>query len=83
MVHHAHVSRAWDLMDRAEAEYLKSIPCPVCKQHKLTTVRVTKKHRCRLAALASMLVNGRSVELTKMYQCNACGYDFKELPQYA
>ena len=83
MVHHAHVARAWDLMDRAEAEYLKSIPCPVCKQHELTTVSVTKKHRCKLAALASMLVNGQSVELTKMYQCNACGYDFKELPHHA
>jgi hypothetical protein len=83
MVHHAHVARAWDLMDRAEAEYLKSIACPVCKQHELTTVRITKKHRCRLAALASMLVNGQSVEITKMYQCGACGYDFKELPQPA
>ena len=31
MVHYAHVSKAWDLMEKAEEEYLKDIPCPVCK----------------------------------------------------
>ena len=37
MVHPDHVQKAWDLMDAAEAEYLKSIPCPVCRAHTLTT----------------------------------------------
>lgn len=83
MVHHAHVERAWDLMDKAEAQYLKSIACPVCKKHALTTVSITKEHKCKLGALASMLLNGQSVEVTKMYRCTACGYDFKRLPQYS
>jgi hypothetical protein len=80
MVHHAHVERAWDMMEKAEQEYLKSIPCPVCKMHTLKAVSVTKKHKCKLGALASMLLNGHSVEVMKMYQCTNCGYDFKELP---
>ena len=81
MVHHAHVERAWDLMDEAEQEYLKNIPCPICHAHALKTVSVTKKHRCKLSALVSMLLNGHSVEVNKIYWCTNCGYDFKELPQ--
>ena len=60
--------------------HLKDIPCPVCKAHALEVVSVTKKHSCKLAALASMILNGHSVEVTKMYRCTHCGYDFKELP---
>lgn len=82
MVHHAHAERAWELLDEAEQQYLKSIPCPVCKAHTLKTVSITKKHKCRLAALISMLLNGQAVEVTKMYQCTSCGYDFKELPEH-
>jgi hypothetical protein len=81
MVHEAHVARAWDLMDSAEAEYLKNIPCPVCKQHALKMVHITKQHKSKLGVLASLLLNGQPVEITKMYQCTACGYDFKELPK--
>ena len=80
MVHHAHVERAWDLIDKAEEAYLKDIACPVCKEHALITVSVTKKHKCKLGALAYMLLHGDSVEVKKMYRCTACGYDFKELP---
>jgi DNA-directed RNA polymerase subunit RPC12/RpoP len=79
MVHHADVQTAWDLMDKAEHEYLKSIPCPVCKSHSLIKEVVTKKHSCKLGALASMLLNGHSVEVTQQYKCTNCGYDFKEL----
>jgi len=81
MVHHAHIQRAWDMIDEAEKQYLKSIPCPICKAHRLKTKSITKKHKCKLAALASMLLNGRSVEVAKMYECESCGYDFKELPK--
>jgi hypothetical protein len=81
MVHHSHVEKAWDLMERAEQEYLKDIPCPVCHAHALRTISVTKKHRSKLSALASMLLNGHSVEVTKMYRCTKCGYDFKDLPK--
>jgi DNA-directed RNA polymerase subunit M/transcription elongation factor TFIIS len=80
MVHHAHVERAWDQINKAEQQYLKTIPCPVCKAHALTTISVTKEHKCKLAALAYMILNGQSVEVTKMYKCTACGYDFKHLP---
>lgn len=80
MVHHTQLERAWDLMSSAEENYLRSKACPICKKHTLKTVSITKQHKCKLAALASMLLNGQSVEVTKIYQCTSCGYDFKELP---
>jgi hypothetical protein len=80
MVHHTHVEKAWDLMEEAEQNYLKHIPCPVCHAHALKAISIMKDHKCKLSALASMLLNGHSVEVTKMYQCVKCGYDFKELP---
>lgn len=81
MVHHSHAERAWELMDEVEAQYLKNFACPVCHAHALKAVSVHKAYKCRLGALASMLLNGRSVEFKKMYQCQKCGYDFKELPK--
>ena len=81
MVHHVHVERAWDLMEQAEQAYLKDVPCPVCKSHTLKAVSITREHKCKLGALASMMLNGHSVEVTKIYQCSKCGYDFKELPK--
>jgi len=82
MVHYTQIERAWELLEDAEQQYLKSIPCPVCKSHSLSIVSITKKYRCRLSALINMLVSGKSVELIKMYQCANCGYDFKELPAH-
>jgi hypothetical protein len=81
MVHHVHAERAWDLMDRAEQQYLKEIPCPVCKAHRLKAVSITREHKCKLAALVSMLLNGHSVEVSKIYRCGNCGYDFREIPK--
>lgn len=80
MVHYAHAERAWDLLEQAEDKYLKSIACPVCKHHTLHAVSITRKHKCRLAALVSMLLNGNAVEIGKVYRCASCGYDFKDLP---
>lgn len=81
MVHPAHAEKAWELMEEAESNYLKNFSCPVCHAHALKTVSVHKKYKCRLSALANMLLTGQSVEVKKMYQCTNCGYDFKNLPQ--
>jgi hypothetical protein len=80
MVYHSQAERAWDLMEQAEHNYLKSIPCPVCKEHRLKLVSITRQHKCRLSAIISMLLNGSAMEIKKVYQCEGCGYDFKELP---
>ena len=82
MVAPEHIEKAWDLLDQAEQAYLKNLACPICKAHALTNVRITRNHRCKLAALASMLLNGHSVEIDRLYQCKACGYDFKKLPAH-
>ena len=80
MVHHSQVEMAWELMEQAEENYLKKIPCPVCHTRALKAVSITRDHRCKLSALASMVLNGHSVEINKKYQCGHCGYDFTELP---
>ena len=80
MVYHSQAERAWDLMEQAEHNYLKSSACPVCKAHKLKLVSFTRQHTCRLSAIISMLLNGNAMEVKKVYQCEDCGYDFKELP---
>lgn len=82
MVHYGQVERAWELLEEAEEQYLKSIACPVCKAHTLRVISVTKKYKCKLSAIINMMVSGKSVELVKMYQCTSCGYDFKELPSH-
>ena len=81
MVHHAHAEKAWELLDEAEQQFLSKTPCPVCKNFSLSIIAITKKHACRLSALISMLLNGQSVEVTRVYKCRDCGYDFKELPK--
>lgn len=81
MVHHTHAERAWSLMDEAEAQYLKSFACPVCHAHALQAVSVHRQYSSRFSALVSMLLNGQAVEEKKIYKCQSCGYDFKELPQ--
>jgi hypothetical protein len=80
MVHHTHVESAWNLMEKAEQEYLRKIPCPVCHSHSLEVVSITRNHSCKLSALASMVLNGHSIELNMVYKCSRCGYDFNELP---
>src|SRR5215212_2823126 len=77
MVYYTQTERAWELLEEAEEQYLKSIPCPVCKAHALKIISVTKKYQCRLSAIINMLVSGKSVEIVKIYQCSNCGYDFK------
>jgi len=79
MVHHTEVKRAWELMEKAEAAWLRQIPCPVCHKHTLQAVIYTRDHRCHLSALARLVLNGQSVEINKIYQCSSCGYDFKDL----
>jgi predicted Zn-ribbon and HTH transcriptional regulator len=80
MVHHAHVERAWDLINEAEKAYLADIPCPICKAHELEAISITRKHKSRLSALASMLLTGNSLEVKKIFRCRKCGYDFDRLP---
>ena len=71
--------KAWDLLDRVEQRYLEKISCPVCKNHTLSIISIKKKYRCKLAALANMLLKGKSVEKSWFYKCTFCSYDFKEL----
>ena len=81
MVYYTQLQRAWELLEDVEQQYLKSIPCPVCKMHLLKTISITKKYECKFSAIINMLLSGNSVEVIKIYQCANCGYDFKELPQ--
>lgn len=71
--------KAWDLLDKVEQRFLEKVSCPICKKHALSIVSIKKKHSCKLAALANMILKGKSVEKSWYYKCTSCGYDFKEL----
>jgi predicted Zn-ribbon and HTH transcriptional regulator len=79
LVEPADCKKAWDLLDRMEQRYLQKVSCPVCKKHALSIISIKKKHRCKLAALANMILKGKSVEKSFYYKCTSCGYDFKEI----
>ncbi len=81
MVHEMHAKRAWELMEEAEAEYLSTISCPICKHHTLVAITNTKQFKTLLGVLGSIFLNGQPVEVKKTYKCNYCNYDFKELPK--
>jgi DNA-directed RNA polymerase subunit RPC12/RpoP len=79
MVHAADIEKAWDMLELAEEQYLRTIRCPVCKAKRLKAVVETKEHRCRLAALASMMLKGKSIQKVVTYRCGSCGYDFRRI----
>lgn len=76
MVHYSQLSEAWSLIEAAEERFLRSIACPICHAHKLKLITITKPHACRLAAIVSMLLNGKSIEIKRYYSCEGCGFDF-------
>jgi Zn finger protein HypA/HybF involved in hydrogenase expression len=81
MVHHAHAEKAMEILEEVQMQHLRTIPCPVCKSFSLKIVSTTKKYACRLSALISTILNGQSLEIKKMYVCDKCDHDFKELPE--
>ena len=80
MVHEQQVKRAWELLEEGEKNYLKTIPCPVCKSHSLEAVFTPVKSKSIMASFAAMFLRGRQPEIKKTYTCRACGYDFNSLP---
>ena len=56
MVHYTQVERAWGLLEDAEAKYLETIPCPVCKAHSLKIISVNTQSSPMIAGYATRLL---------------------------
>ena len=81
MVYESQAERAREILNEAEREYVKTIPCPVCKSKSLQPVIIEKKPASFWRALRSMLLSGQTETVSKKYVCENCGEEFRELPE--
>jgi uncharacterized protein YbaR (Trm112 family) len=89
MVYESQAERAAEIIKNAEAEYLKTITCPVCHHPGFNIKYVTENHEedvrklpmGRIIALMSKMFTreGTSMQV-KHYVCDNCGKEFGELP---
>ncbi|MFM2138254.1 MAG: hypothetical protein RJA57_561 [Bacteroidota bacterium] len=89
MVHPAQAERALSLLERAEAEYLRTLTCPNCGQQGL---HITIRHMKPPSDRRKMPVGGWVSRLTKWlspsgkkiaerrYTCDHCGNDVDQPP---
>lgn len=89
MVYETQVDRAEEILMNAEAEYLKTISCPICHHSGFEIKYVTESHESdvkklplgRMIALMSKLLTKEGTTMqVKHYVCGNCGKEFEELP---
>ena len=79
MVADAQAERAEQILNEAEQEWLKTIPCPACREKTLHKEVLVKEFPGFWGKLKSMLANGEEREVRKVYVCESCGREFKEV----
>jgi uncharacterized protein YbaR (Trm112 family) len=80
MVEETNVSQALELLKEAEQRYLRSLPCPVCKEKNLQLMIKTTYYTSWYQKIKSRLINGQEGHVEQMYVCNSCHSKFKGLP---
>ena len=80
MVAEQQVARAKELIQEAASEYLKTIPCPNCQSHSLVMEEKVNKPQSFWGKLKNQIAYGQEELHSKVYRCNACGWQGKELP---
>ncbi|HMD00934.1 MAG TPA: DUF2007 domain-containing protein [Ferruginibacter sp.] len=79
MVAETQVDRAIELIKQAEADYLKTTPCPNCGTYALIVKEITNIPDSFWGKLKNKLAYGQESTYKKMYHCEQCGKDFDEL----
>jgi DNA-directed RNA polymerase subunit RPC12/RpoP len=79
MVADVQVERAEKILNDAELEWLKTIPCPSCGQKRLRKEVRVKEFPGFWGKMKSMLANGQETEVKKVYICDSCRKEFKEI----
>jgi len=72
--------RALLLMTEAENEYLKEIPCPVCKSLSLVVEEKTNNPAGFWGRVKNQALYGQTATYSKGYRCTNCNKYFSELP---
>ncbi len=80
MIAEDQVWQAKKLLADSDELYLKTVPCPNCKQHELQFIIETIHYTNWAGKIRSLLINGQEQQVTQFYRCNNCGHTFKELP---
>ena len=73
-------ARASALLDRLEAEYIATLPCPKCGSQSLQVLKKTSSPKNLFSALLSLLVAGSASQEKKYYRCTNCGATMDEVP---
>ena len=73
-------SKAADLLNQFDKEYLQSAQCPQC--HARDFIEVPRKNPGNyLTAILTWIFSSYAVAPEKVYQCRQCGYESKTLPE--
>jgi hypothetical protein len=80
MVADVQFERAIEVIKEAEAEYLKTIPCPNCQSLSLKIDEKTNNPSSFWGKLKNQLAYGQTSTYVKLFRCGNCKNVFTELP---
>jgi predicted RNA-binding Zn-ribbon protein involved in translation (DUF1610 family) len=80
MVKEEDFARASTLLQRIEAEYVASVPCPNCGKAALQVLKTVSQPKNFFWAVLKQLVEGSSSQEKTFYRCINCGKTMDEIP---
>ncbi|MEO6916991.1 MAG: hypothetical protein ABI151_16390 [Chitinophagaceae bacterium] len=80
MVSAIQFSRAEEILEQADTNYLLTIPCPHCGDSTIQKQSETIIYTNFKDRLKSMLLTGTTQKVNSFYRCSNCRKQFKELP---
>jgi DNA-directed RNA polymerase subunit RPC12/RpoP len=73
-------ARAVEIISKADAAYIKEIPCPNCKSLSLFKEEKTNYPKTLWETLKNKIAYGQAATFTKLYKCENCKSIFNKLP---
>jgi DNA-directed RNA polymerase subunit RPC12/RpoP len=80
MIYELQAERAESILEDADEQYLKSIPCPDCGHHALKKIVQIRKAQNMWQRLSFIFLTGSNEEVKKYYICSSCNSVFDEIP---
>ncbi|MFN0082486.1 MAG: DUF2007 domain-containing protein [Ferruginibacter sp.] len=80
MVFEKDAEEALDLLTHFEEEYLKTLPCPQCKETDIVMLTEIIKPN-PIENFLSWLFRSSNIKAEYVYRCSNCGWESKTLPQ--
>ncbi|MBC7904659.1 MAG: DUF2007 domain-containing protein [Gemmatimonadaceae bacterium] len=79
MVNNSQLERAEQILEDAENEWVKTVPCPECGQTQLQKIVETTEFPGFWGKVKSLLINGQENRVNKYYSCLNCKKTFNEI----